>query len=151
MTWSHAPCGYPAHTYNVDQAGCDYAQPFGRRRVGRTCASVHERTCKPPSPRSADAHTRQGRCQRQHPAPSDARVRARARAQFLKDAELRSRLAGAGGWAVRGRAARKGCSEGLSRCCKSLFVLVVVLGSFFRALARARPPNHARAPGVCPW
>ncbi|KAK9831933.1 hypothetical protein WJX81_000861 [Elliptochloris bilobata] len=55
--------------------------------------------------------------------------------KFLKDAELRSRLVGAGSWAVRGRAARQGCSEGLSRCCKSLFVLVVVLGSFFRALA----------------
>jgi len=48
---------------------------------------------------------------------------------------------------VRGRAARKGCSEGLARCCKSLFVLVVVLGSFFRALARARPPA-AHAPPV---
>ena len=45
---------------------------------------------------------------------------------------------GAGNWAVRGRAARKGCSQGLTRCCKSLFVLVVVLGSFFRALVRAR-------------
>jgi len=52
---------------------------------------------------------------------------------------------------VRGRAARKGCSEGLARCCKSLFVLVVVLGSFFRALARARAPGCACAPSAHPW